>query len=294
MSWLEKLKVGMRKTARLFSFDHIDLSSLETLEESLLQADVGIQTTEQLLTEIRREHPTDMETVRALFRRVIVEKLSDVAKPLEINSVHKPFVVLMVGVNGAGKTTTIGKLGEIYRKKGFRISFVAGDTFRAGAVEQLQKWGEKIGCSVYAAQNCTDSAGLIYDALNDSRANHDDILFIDTAGRLHNRTDLMEELKKIVRVIKKQDESAPHATLLVLDATVGQNALNQVQTFSETVGVTGLIMTKLDGTAKGGILLALADKFHLPVHALGVGEQTQDLQSFTAEEYADSLLGIDE
>lgn len=294
MSWLEKLKFGMQKTARLFSFSRMDLSSLDSLEESLLQADVGVQTTVELIDKIKKERPRDVQELRVLFRTSIIEKLSGVTTPLVIDEEHKPFVILMVGVNGAGKTTTIGKLGHTYKQNGYRVSFVAGDTFRAGAVEQLQKWGQKIDCPVYAAPNGADSAGLIYDALKSSRENKDDILFIDTAGRLHNRSDLMEELKKIVRVIKKQDETAPHAVVLVLDATVGQNALMQVQTFSEMIGVTGLIMTKLDGTAKGGILLALADKFHLPVHAVGVGEQVSDLQPFTAEEYADSLLGIEE
>lgn len=294
MSWLERLKIGMQKTARLFSFSRMDLSSLDALEESLLQADVGVQTTEDLLLKIKANRPQNVTELQALFRQVIIEKLAAVAKPLQIDVTHKPFVVLMVGVNGAGKTTTIGKLGQVYRQKGYQVSFVAGDTFRAGAVEQLQKWGQKIGCPVYAAPNGADAAGLIYDALKNAKEKKDDILFIDTAGRLHNRTDLMEELKKIVRVIQKQDATAPHAVLLVLDATVGQNALLQVQTFSEMVGVSGLIMTKLDGTAKGGILLALADKFHLPVHALGVGEQASDLHSFTAEQYADSLLGTAE
>lgn len=294
MSWLEKLKFGMKKTARLFSFSQMDLSSQEAIEESLLQADVGVTTTQALLDEIKKQRPSDSAQLRAIMREQIVSKLSDIAKPLEINTTHKPFVVLMVGVNGAGKTTTIGKLGKLYQKKGYQVSFVAGDTFRAGAVEQLKKWGERASCTVFSAQNGADSAGLIYDALKSSRENKDDILFIDTAGRLHNRSDLMEELKKIGRVIQKIDNSAPHAVLLVLDATVGQNAIMQVQTFSQMIGVTGLIMTKLDGTAKGGILLALADKFQLPVHALGVGEQAEDLQPFTAEQYADSLLGTDE
>ncbi len=294
MSWLEKLKIGMRKTARLFSFGKMDLTSLDALEESLLLADVGVQTTSDIIEKIKKERPENPEALKCIFQTEMIRKLKDIAYPLQIDTTKKPFVVLMVGVNGAGKTTTIGKLGEKYTRDGYKVSFVAGDTFRAGAVEQLQKWGKKIGCSVYAGVSGADSAGLIYDAFKSAQTKKEDILFVDTAGRLHNRSDLMEELKKIVRVIRKLDETAPHAVLLVLDATVGQNALMQVQTFSEMVGVTGLIMTKLDGTAKGGILLALADKFHLPVHALGVGEQVDDLQSFTAEQYVNSLLGMEE
>jgi fused signal recognition particle receptor len=210
---------------------------------------------------------------------------------LTIDEAHKPFVVLMIGVNGAGKTTTVGKLGQYYQSLGKQVSFVAADTFRAGAVEQLCRWGERIGCTVYTAKTGADAAGLVFDALEKSRLAGDDIIFIDTAGRLQNRTDLMDELQKITRVIRKQDPNAPHAVLLVLDATVGQNALSQVQAFQETAGVTGLIMTKLDGTAKGGILVALANRFKLPVHAIGVGEKADDLRPFTAESYVQSLIG---
>ncbi len=291
MSWLEKLKKGFQKTATLFSFTKVDLSQLDDVEEAFLQADVGYHTTSEWMTKIAQKKPQTPEQLRQIIYDMIVEKMAPVSRSLSVDTTRKPFVVLMIGVNGAGKTTTIGKMGSFYKKQGLKVSFVAGDTFRAGATEQLQKWGERIGSRVYTAQAGADSAGLIYDALRESRLNQDDVLFIDTAGRLHNRSDLMDELKKIVRVIKKIDETAPHAVLLVLDATVGQNALAQVQTFSEMIGVTGLVMTKIDGTAKGGILLALTDRFHLPIYALGIGEQVDDLQSFTAEQYAESLLG---
>ncbi len=291
MSWLDKLKRGMHKTARLFSFQKIDLNSLEEVEESLILSDAGYKTTAALIDQIKKEKPADAETLRQLVYDAIVEKIRPVAEPLVIDESRQPFVVLMVGVNGAGKTTTIGKLGEQYVKQGKKVAFVAGDTFRAGATEQLTGWGERTGVKVYTAKTGADSAGLIFDALQDAKKQHTDILFIDTAGRLQNRNDLMDELSKINRVIRKVDASAPHAVLLVLDATGGQNAVSQVRTFLEKTGVTGLIMTKLDGTAKGGILLALADEFRLPVHALGVGEKANDLQPFTAEEYAESLLG---
>ncbi|MBR4932519.1 MAG: signal recognition particle-docking protein FtsY [Alphaproteobacteria bacterium] len=290
MSWLEKLKFGLKKTARILSGIKMDLSSLETIEESLIQADVGVLTTEKLITVLKERHPKDEQETRQIIRAYLTDVLRPVAVPLQINTDKKPFVVLMVGVNGAGKTTTIGKLGQKYKKKGYKIAFVAGDTFRAGATEQLQKWGAKIGCPVYTKPN-GDAAGLIFDAITESQKNGDDILFVDTAGRLQNRSDLMAELNKIVRVIQKKDETAPHASLLVLDATVGQNALSQVQAFSEMTKVTGLVMTKLDGTAKGGVLIALTERFGLPIHAVGVGEQESDLNAFTAQEYVDALLG---
>ncbi len=291
MSWLERLKEGFRKTATLFSFTKVDLSQMEDVEDAFLQADVGYHTTSEWMNKIAQKKPQTPEQLRQIIYDMIVEKMTPVSQSLSIDTSKKPFVILMIGVNGAGKTTTIGKMGSFYKKQGLKVSFVAGDTFRAGATEQLQKWGERNNSRVYMAQTGADSAGLIYDSLKESRFNQDDVLFIDTAGRLHNRSDLMDELKKIVRVIKKIDETAPHAVLLVLDATVGQNALAQVQAFSEMIGVTGLVMTKIDGTAKGGILLALTDRFNLPIYALGVGEQIDDLQSFTAEQYAESLLG---
>jgi len=213
-----------------------------------------------------------------------------VAEPLA--PVHKPAVVLVVGVNGSGKTTTIGKLAKLWRDEGRRVLIAAGDTFRAAAVEQLQIWGERVGAPVVAKGAGADPAGLAYEALERARAEGFDILLIDTAGRLHTKSNLMEELKKVIRVLRKLDESAPHHCLLVLDATTGQNALAQVETFKSMVEVTGLVVTKLDGTAKGGVLVALADKFKLPVHAIGVGEGADDLRPFSADAFARGLMGL--
>lgn len=291
MSWLSKLKQGLSKTASLFSFKQVDLAGLEAVEEALLRSDVGYRTTEEMMQEVRQKKPQDGVALYQVVYDTLVQKVQPIAQPLQIDSTKSPFVILMVGVNGAGKTTTIGKLGHFYKEAGYKISFVAADTFRAGATEQLCRWGEKLSCPVYTAGTGADAAGLVFDALKQSKANQDDILFIDTAGRLQNRSDLMDELQKIKRVIQKQDATAPHAVLLVLDATVGQNAISQVKAFQEIAGVTGLIMTKLDGTAKGGILVALADQFKLPIHAIGVGEQFDDLQPFTASDYVKSLIG---
>jgi fused signal recognition particle receptor len=231
--------------------------------------------------------------IKATLAEEITDILAPVAVPLAPDFSRKPHVVLVVGVNGAGKTTTIGKLAKLYRDQGKAVSLAAGDTFRAAAVEQLKVWGDRTGCPVVARDTGADAAGLAFDALAEARARGDDLLFIDTAGRLQNKSDLMAELEKIVRVIKKQDESAPHDVLLVLDATVGQNAHSQVEIFREMVGVTGLVLTKLDGTARGGVLVALAEKFKLPVHAIGVGEKASDLRPFEAEGFARSLVGLD-
>ncbi len=291
MSWLDKLKIGMKKTAKLFSFSKIDFNTLEELEESLLMADVGVRTTTDMIDSIKSKKPSSAEDMKGFLKQEMVKRLDPFAKPLIIEKDKTPFVILMVGVNGAGKTTTIGKLGSYYKNKGYQVSFAAGDTFRAGAVEQLKTWGERNNCNVYTTVSGGDAAALVFDSIQMAKKNKDDILFIDTAGRLQNRSDLMAELEKINRVIKKTDVTAPHATLLVLDATVGQNALVQVDAFSKITNISGLVMTKLDGTAKGGILLALAERFSLPIHAIGVGEQLEDLAPFTAEQYVDSLLG---
>lgn len=293
MGWLDRFKQGMKKTAAVFKLSSVDFNTLEEVEEALLCADAGVETTEKIMAALKRQKPQTKEELLSMVHRQVIEIMTPVAKPLEIDRTKKPFVVLMSGVNGAGKTTTIGKLGQFYTRMGLRVSFAAADTFRAGATEQLSEWGRRIGCTVYTAQTGADAAGLVFDALKGAQAAQDDILFIDTAGRLHNKTDLMNELSKIVRVIKKTDETAPHAAILVLDATVGQNALAQTKAFAECVGITGLIMTKLDGTAKGGVLLALTQAFGLPIYALGVGEGADDLHPFTAEQYADSLLGED-
>ncbi|HEU0155738.1 MAG TPA: signal recognition particle-docking protein FtsY, partial [Stellaceae bacterium] len=216
-----------------------------------------------------------------------------VMKPLRLDPAKKPFVILVVGVNGSGKTTTIAKLARQYRDAGYRVRLAAGDTFRAAAVEQLQVWGERTGCPVVVRPAGSDAAGLAYDALAEARAAGDDILLIDTAGRLQNKADLMGELQKIARVLKKLDPAAPHSVLLVLDATVGQNAHAQAEIFRDMIGVTGIVMTKLDGTARGGVLVSLAEKYGIPIHALGVGESAEDLRPFEAHAYARSLVGLD-
>lgn len=288
MRWLDKLKKGLQKTARVFSFKTLNL---DELEESLLMADVGVKLSEEILKIVRTENPKDVDEMRQIVHQIFVEKIQPVVRSLVLPE-SCPAVVLMVGVNGAGKTTSIGKLANMYIEQGKSVAVVAADTFRAGAVEQLKKWAEKTGADFYAGEQGCDAAGLIYDALNKARQNKTDIVFVDTAGRLQNRTDLMDELKKINRVIRKVDEKMPHECILVLDATVGQNAISQVKIFNEVSPLTGLIMTKLDGTAKGGVLLALADQFKLPIYAVGVGETADDLNPFSATEYADSLLGV--
>lgn len=292
MSWFSKFKRGLSKTAALFTFG-AGTADLEAVEEALWQADVGVAATEQMMAEIRHQKPSDGAEVRRILRQVVTDKMAPVARPLTVDRTHQPFVVLMIGVNGSGKTTTIGKLGGVFQTQGLRVALIAADTFRAGATEQLCRWGERLHCPVYTAGTGADAAGLVFDGLEACLRDGTDVVFIDTAGRLQNRTDLMDELKKITRVIHKKIPDAPHATVLVLDATVGQNALSQVRAFQEAVGITGLVMTKLDGTAKGGILVALADKYALPIYAVGVGEGPDDLQAFSAADYAASLMGDD-
>ena len=231
--------------------------------------------------------------MRGALADAIATVLSPVARTITIHQAHKPHVILVCGVNGSGKTTTIAKLAALFQHVGFSVAMAAGDTFRAAAIEQLQVWGERIGCPVIARPPGADAAGLAYDALEQARAEGRDILLIDTAGRLHNRTDLMGELQKIVRVLGKLDAATPHDTILVLDATVGQNAHNQVEAFRHMVNVTGLVMTKLDGSAKGGVVVALADRFGLPVHAVGVGESLDDMRPFSAQAFARNLVGLD-
>ena len=291
LNWFSKLKRGLAKTAALFSFQRVDEAGLEQMEEALLRADVGFTVTDKIITGLRQKKPENGVALYREIKETLMSQMKPVAKPLTVERDKRPFVILMVGVNGVGKTTTAGKLGQFYQQQGMQVAFVAADTFRAGAVEQLCRWGERLGCVVHTIKAGGDAAGLVFDALAKSRAAGDDVLLIDTAGRLQNRSDLMAELQKITRVIKKQDPTAPHETVLVLDATVGQNALSQVKTFRDMVGVTGLMMTKLDGTAKGGILVALAEQFALPIYAVGVGEQIDDLRPFTAEEYVVSLIG---
>lgn len=301
--WLERIKQGLSRTAAplvsgiggLLTKRRLDKETLQDIEDLLIMADVGTKTAAAMTAELAKDKfdkETTDEEVRAFFAEKIAQKLEPFAKPLTVDPDKKPFVILMVGVNGAGKTTTIGKMAQQMKEKGLKISFAAADTFRAAAVEQLKVWGERTGCPVISKPAGADAAGLVFDALAAAKKNGDDVLFIDTAGRLQNKSELMEELQKIVRIIKKQIPDAPHACLQVLDATVGQNAHSQVKLFSQAVPVTGLILTKLDGTAKGGVAVALADEFKLPLHLIGVGEQITDLHPFKARDYAASLMGL--
>jgi fused signal recognition particle receptor len=271
----------------------LDDEMLEQLEELLISTDMGVDTALRVtanMAEGRMGKKLSVDEIKSLLAAEIARIMEPVARPLPIYP-KTPQVVLVVGVNGSGKTTTIGKLASQFRAAGKNVVIAAGDTFRAAAVEQLQVWGERAGVPVLTAPEGSDPASLAYDAMTKAHEDGADLLLIDTAGRLQNRGDLMEELEKIVRVIRKKDETAPHNTLLVLDATTGQNAVNQVKVFQEVSDVSGLIMTKLDGTAKGGVLVSLADKFGLPIHAIGVGEQIDDLSPFDPEEFAAALTG---
>jgi len=273
----------------------LDDEMLEQIEELLIASDMGVDTALRVssnLAESRMGRRVSAREIKELLTQEIARIMDAVARPLPIYS-KRPQVVLVVGVNGSGKTTTIGKLASQFRVAGKSVAIAAGDTFRAAAVEQLQVWGNRAGVPVLTAPEGSDPASLAFDAMTAAEATGADLLLIDTAGRLQNRSDLMEELAKIVRVIRKKDESAPHNTILVLDATTGQNALSQVDTFKNISDVSGLVMTKLDGTAKGGVLVALADKFGLPIHAIGVGEQIDDLAPFDPEEFAAALTGLD-
>ena len=272
----------------------LDDDMLEQLEDLLIQADMGVDTALRVTANIaegRFGKKLSVREIKELLAGEIARIMEPVARPLPLYPT-KPQVVLVVGVNGSGKTTTIGKLASQFRAAGKKVVIAAGDTFRAAAVEQLQVWGDRAGVPVLTAPEGSDPASLAFDAMTKAQADGADLLMIDTAGRLQNRADLMEELAKIVRVIRKKDPDAPHNTLLVLDATTGQNAISQVKTFQELADVSGLVMTKLDGTAKGGVLVALADKFGLPIHAIGVGEQIDDLSPFDPEEFAAALTGL--
>lgn len=299
-SWFKRLTQGLSKSnsnlvsgiGNIFTKRKLDDDTLEELEDILIQADLGTETAMRIcegLAKTSYDKEIEPEEIRQLLNREITNILTPVAKPLTIDDGTKPFIILMTGVNGAGKTTTIGKMAQKFQAEGKKVMLAAGDTFRAAAVEQLAVWGERAGVPVVTAPEGSDAASLAFEAINQARAQNIDILLIDTAGRLQNRTELMDELEKIVRVIKKQDTTAPHASLLVLDATTGQNAVNQAQIFAEKISISGLVMTKLDGTAKGGILVAIANKFKLPVHYIGVGETIDDLEPFDAEEFANAL-----
>jgi fused signal recognition particle receptor len=302
--WWQRLTEGMRRTSSslsesvtgLFTKRRLDEATLEELEDALIRADLGVPTALRITEAIssgRYNKEISPQEVRTILAGEVEKTLQPVAHALSIDRTKKPFVILMVGVNGAGKTTTIGKLSQKFRGQGLKVMLAAGDTFRAAAIEQLKIWGERVGAPVLAREQGADAAGLAFDALREARASGTDVLLVDTAGRLQNKAGLMAELEKIVRVMKKFDETAPHATLLVLDATVGQNAISQVELFQKSAGVTGLVMTKLDGTARGGILVALAARFGLPVHFIGVGEGVEDLEPFAARDFAHAIAGLE-
>jgi fused signal recognition particle receptor len=302
--WFARLKSGMARSSErltegintIFNRRRLDDAALLELEELLIASDMGTGIAAEVTEELRRSRfnqEVSSEEVRGALAEQVIRLVEPVMKPLRLDLGRKPFVILVVGVNGSGKTTTIAKLARQYRDAGHDVVLVAGDTFRAAGVEQLQIWGERIGCRVVTKPPGSDAAGLAYEALEQARAESSDILLIDTAGRLHNKANLMSELQKIVRVLKKVDPQAPHSVLLVLDATTGQNAHAQAEIFREMVGVTGIIMTKLDGTARGGVLVSLAEKYGIPIHAVGVGETADDLHPFEARAYARSLVGLD-
>ena len=302
--WLSRMRRGLgRSSAKLtggitdlFTKRRLDDAALEDLEELLIGADLGVKTAGRLarsLADTRFNQEVTPEEVRSALAEEMTKVLAPVARTITIHQAHKPHVILVCGVNGSGKTTTIAKLANLFKHVGFDVVLAAGDTFRAAAIEQLEVWGERSGCPVISRPAGSDAAGLAYEALEVARARRADVLLIDTAGRLHNRADLMEELQKIVRVVKKLDDSAPHDCILVLDATVGQNAHSQVEVFRDMVDVTGLVVTKLDGSARGGVVVALAEKFGLPVYAIGVGESMNDMRAFEAGVFARSLLGLD-
>ena len=272
----------------------IDLNLLEEIESQLLSADIGIDATDQIIYNLKkqlgRKQLADPEQFMAALRQELTNILEPVDVPLIVKSQHKPFVILMVGVNGVGKTTSIGKLAKLYQSQGLNVMLAAGDTFRAAAVEQLQVWGERNSVPVVAQATGADSASVIFDAYQSAKAKNVDVLIADTAGRLHTKDNLMNELEKIVRVLKKQDERLPDEVLLVLDATTGQNAVNQAESFHKTTTLSGIALTKLDGTAKGGVVFALAKKLSLPIRFIGIGEKIDDLRPFNAKDYVDALF----
>lgn len=303
-NFFQKLGLGLKKSSNkltsgisdIFTKRKIDSQTLEELEELLITSDLGVKASTKIIAKFG-ERRLNKDASSAEIRSELAADIETILKPCEqnlaIDTNIKPFVILMVGVNGAGKTTTIGKLAAKFKQEGKQISFIAGDTFRAAAVEQLEVWGKRNDIRVYKGPNGCDAAGLCFDGLNEAIKQGDDIVFIDTAGRLQNKAGLMDELKKIIRVIKKVIPEAPHATLLTIDATTGQNALAQVQTFKEMVDVSGLIITKLDGTAKGGILVAVAEEQPTPIHFIGIGEGIDDLDKFNAHDFANSIMELE-
>jgi len=303
-NWWQRLSGGLKRSSSALGAPIVDLltkrkldaATVADIEDVLVRADLGLDVAARVaaaLGEGRYAAEISADEVKAVVASEIEKALAPVAQPLAIDPAQKPFVILVAGVNGSGKTTTIGKLAAKFRAEGRTVMLAAGDTFRAAAIEQLKIWSERTGAAFIARGAGADAAGLAFDAVTAARQQGIDVLLIDTAGRLQNRTELMDELQKIVRVMKKVDAAAPHAVLLVLDATVGQNALSQVDIFRKLVGVTGLVMTKLDGTARGGILVAIADKFKMPVHFIGLGEGVDDLSPFSAHDFGRALVGLD-
>ncbi|GLS22649.1 hypothetical protein GCM10007874_56690 [Labrys miyagiensis] len=303
-SWWRRLKEGLSRSSSAISRGitdivlkrKLDATTIEELEDVLIQADLGVDVSTRIAAAIgkgRFDRQISPDEVHQVLASEVEAILTPVAKPLVLDRSKKPFVLLMVGVNGSGKTTTIGKLAAKFSADGLKVTLAAGDTFRAAAIEQLKVWADRTRSPIIAREQGSDSAGLAFDALKAAQENGSDVLLIDTAGRLQNKTQLMDELAKVVRVIRKIDDSAPHAVLLVLDATVGQNAISQAEIFGRIAGVTGLVMTKLDGTARGGILVALAAKFGLPVHYIGVGEGIDDLEPFSARDFSRAIAGLE-
>lgn len=301
-SWLSRLTQGLKKSSTkisggigdIFTKRKLDAETLEELEELLISADLGVITSQKIIAAFakqKQDKDVGDEEVKAALAEEIQKIIAPCEQRLVVCGSKKPFVIMMVGVNGAGKTTTIGKLAARFIKQGKKVSLIAGDTFRAAAVEQLKVWGERSGVRVFSGEAGCDSAGLCYDGLNQAIKQNDDVVFIDTAGRLQNKQGLMDELKKMLKVIKKIIPDAPHSTMLTLDATTGQNALAQVEVFKQCAEISGLVITKLDGTAKGGILVAIAAAFPTPIHFIGVGEGIEDLDEFSAADFAKSLLG---
>ena len=301
-SWVSRLSKGLSKTSSrlgqgitsLFTQQKLDEDTLDDFEDILIQADLGVETATRIRDQIsagRYDKGITSDDVQTILANEVERVLAPTAKALKINPSHGPHVILVVGVNGSGKTTTIGKLAAQYKSEGHNVMIAAGDTFRAAAIDQLKVWGERASVRVMSSAVGSDASGLAYDALSAAQAEGVDVLLVDTAGRLQNKQALMEELEKVIRVIRKLAPDAPHDSLLVLDATTGQNAMGQVEAFGNTAGVSGLIMTKLDGTARGGILVAIAAKYGLPVHAIGIGEGIDDLQPFDASDFAAAIAG---
>jgi fused signal recognition particle receptor len=301
-SWFAQLKAGLSRTsnsltenlAGVLTKRKLDEETLDELEEALIKADLGVGMADRIREAVskgRYEKGLTTEDVRQVLAEEVARVLEPVAQPLELDKDAEPHVILVVGVNGTGKTTTIGKLAHQFVREGKSVMLAAGDTFRAAAIDQLKVWGGRVGAEVVAKDVGADPAGVAYEALERAKREGTDVLLIDTAGRLQNKGDLMAELAKIVRVLKKIDESAPHSVMLVLDATTGQNAINQVQTFQEIAGVTNLVVTKLDGTARGGILVAIAERFGLPINAIGIGEGIEDFEPFDAHDFARAIAG---